>query len=129
MGVTNSTSNIDEEPLLQFVRQNFTKIDPVYGKIPLYVGDSSFTQNKSSITICLTNPVTGEKYDANTVMYIALHLLGYYISKEYNVVREHNDNVRMLIAKATELGIYKPDISIEYSTDSEYAEQRTDHED
>jgi IS1 family transposase len=103
--------DVKREPMLQLVRQNFAKINPKYDKIPLYEGGSSYTEDKNSIVLCLKDPHTGSMYDANTVMYVALHELAHVISKTYSV-ESHNDefkkNFQNLLNRAQQLGMYNP---------------------
>ncbi len=96
------------EPMLRIVRANFKKLDPKFGKIPLYSGDGAYTDNKSVITLCLTNPETGEKYDINTIMYVALHELAHVISKGIGHGEEFMQNFTMVREKAEMLGFYDP---------------------
>lgn len=94
------------EPMLQKIRQNFTALDPSYGKIPLYSGDSSFTDNKTSVTMCLRDPKTKKPYDDNTLMYVALHELAHIISRSYGHNEEFNRNFQQLRQTAHGLGIF-----------------------
>jgi hypothetical protein len=104
-----SISNYSSKhPLLDKIRQNFTMIDPKYGKIPLRTGDSAYTENKEVITLCLANPETNEEYDLNTLTYVALHELGHVVSKSTGHGPEFKENFSKLLKKGAELGIYDP---------------------
>lgn len=95
-------------PILTQVRTNFAKINPEYAKIPLRKGDSAYTENKSVITLCLKNPKTGEYYDMNTIMYVALHELAHIVSKTHGHNEEFKRNFDALLSQASSLGIYDP---------------------
>lgn len=97
------------EPMLQIVRDNFIQLDPKFGNIPLYTGDSSYTEDKSVITLCTKDPHTGTVYDKNTIMFVALHELAHVITKKYDI-NEHGEEFRqnfsMLLNRAEKLGFY-----------------------
>lgn len=103
--------DVMREPMLQLVRKNFGNIKPDYATIPLSEGGSSYTEDKNAIVLCLKDPHTGSTYDANTVMYVALHELAHVISKSYSV-EEHNDefkkNFAKLLSIAESKGFYDP---------------------
>ena len=82
----------DGHPVLNRVRENFGKIHPNYSKIPLYKGDSAYTENKARITLCIVNPKTGKYYDMNTIMYVSLHELAHVISKTHGHNTEFKTN-------------------------------------
>lgn len=97
-------------PLLDRVRDNFAKLDPGYAKIPLHTGDSSYTENKEVITLCLDDPETGKYYGINTLMYVALHELAHTLTPQGEP--EHGDafkkNFAELLRRGAEAGIYDP---------------------
>ena len=98
------------DPMLKQVRDNFSKINPRYASIPLRSGDSAYTENKEVITLCLINPDTGQYYDINTIMYVALHELAHVITPPGE--EEHGEkfkkNFADLLRKGAELGIFNP---------------------
>ena len=104
------------EPLLQLVRSNFTKLNPLYANIPLYSGTSSYTDNKTVITLCLADPDTGASYDTNTLMYVALHELAHVVSTNIGHGKEFRKNFAALLEQAEALGFYnsKKPISTTY---------------
>ena len=97
-----------KHPMLDKVRENFSRLNPEYSKIPLRSGGSAYTENKAVITLCLSNPETGKYYDMNTIMYVALHELGHVITHTHG----HDDNFRKnfanLLRRGAEIGIYDP---------------------
>lgn len=102
----------DNNPLLNQVRNNFALIKPEYANIPLREGNAAYTENKTSITLCLKNPQTNQYYDMNTIMYVALHELAHMVSKSRGKGNEHNDefkgNFTVLLEKGKNLGFYNP---------------------
>jgi hypothetical protein len=99
-------------PVLQQIKANFAKIKPDYANIPLYEGDSAYTENKETITLCLVDPDTNVEYDFNTVMYVALHELAHMVSKSQGHGEEFRDNFAKLLRDAAIKGIYDPSQSI-----------------
>jgi len=101
------------EPL-RFVRENFIRLNPKFGMIPLYEGKSSFTENKRSITLCIRN-AEGQFYDKNTIMYVALHELSHIVTDTYDVDthgKEFRKNFEIILKKAAQLDMYNPRISV-----------------
>lgn len=96
------------EPLLQTVRSNFTKLDPGFAEIPLRAGTSAYTDDKTSITLCLTDPETGRAYDTNTIMYVALHELAHVVSTKVGHGEEFRRNFARLLDDAAQHGFYDP---------------------
>ena len=97
-----------DHPILNKVRQNFSKLNPDYGRIPLREGNSAYTENKRTITLCLKNPETKKYYDMNTIMYVALHELGHIVSKTHGHNDEFKRNFSLLLREASRKGIYDP---------------------
>lgn len=106
------TSDANDNPTLRKVRENFMKISPEYGDIPLKEGSSSYTENKSVIYLCLRDPDTNNEYDINTIMYVAIHELAHTISKTHGHNDEFKANFAATLRKAAKLGIYDPSKSI-----------------
>lgn len=108
--VTRKRDEGNTNHVLKFVRENFKRINPDFAKIPLHEGDSSYTENKTSITLCLKDK-QGKYYDNNTIMYVALHELSHMITKKYDT-EEHGVEFRAkfnhLLQRAAVLGMYDP---------------------
>ncbi len=105
----------EEHPILDEVRERFKILDPEYVKIPLRTGKSSYTDYKTSITLCIINPETGKYYNMDVIMYVALHELAHVITKtkEYDNrgnVDDHGPifkkNFAGLLRLASSKGIY-----------------------
>lgn len=97
-------------PQLQQISDNYAKIDPAYGKIPLREGTSAYTENKSVITICLKDPESGHVYDMNTLMYVALHELAHATTSEEGHGEKFKARFQELLKKGYQLGFYNPNI-------------------
>jgi hypothetical protein len=110
--VTQRSNYSSNNPILHQIRDNFSKIDPKYAKIPLKEGDSAYTENKEVITLCLVNPETKREYDINTLTYVALHELAHVISKSTGHGPEFKENFSKLLKRGSELGIYDPKLPI-----------------
>lgn len=101
-------------PMLVYVRENFKRLDPEFAKIPLYEGGKSYTENKSSITLCLKDE-KGLYYDRNTIMYVALHELAHIVTKTYDMDEhgpEFRKNFDNILNRAQQLGIYDPKLPV-----------------
>ena len=108
----------DEHPILDEVRNRFRVISPEYGKIPLKLGDKSYTEDKKVITLCIVDPNTNSYYDMNTIMYVALHELGHVITPRGEEAhgKVFKENFASLLKQAQTKRVYdstKP-IPVEY---------------
>ena len=108
------TEKFENSPILMQVREYFGLLNKKYTRIPLREGSSSYTEDKSLIVLCLKDPETGEYYDMNTIMYVALHELAHVISKKYddNHGPEFQKNFSKLLQAGAAHGIYDPSKSI-----------------
>ena len=105
---SNRSNYSHNHPILNQIRANFEKLNPEYGKIPLREGDSAYTENKSVITLCLKNPTTGNYYDMNTLMYVAIHELAHMVSETHGHNDEFKANFKSLLQQAARKRIYDP---------------------
>lgn len=99
-------------PIIQKISQNFSLIKPEYRDIPIYQGDSSYTENKNVITLCLKDPDHKSYYDMNTLMYVALHELAHVITTTIGHDENFKKNFSKLLIKAERLGLYNPNIPL-----------------
>lgn len=97
-----------DNPILERIRYNFARINPAYAKIPLREGNSSFTENKEIITLCLKNPDTGKYYDMNTLMYVSIHELAHVLTKSQGHTDEFKSKFAIILKQAAKLGFYDP---------------------
>jgi hypothetical protein len=101
-----------DNPILNQVRDNFSRLNPDYSKIPLREGNSAYTENKKMITLCLKDPETNKYYDINTIMYVALHELAHVVSVTHGHNEEFKKNFSILLREAARKGIYDPRIEV-----------------
>lgn len=99
-------------PILEQIRENFSRLNPEYANIPLRTGDSAYTEDKAVITMCLKDPDTGKYYDINTLMYVALHELAHVVTTSQGHGDEFKRNFAILLNQAAKEGIYDPNIPI-----------------
>lgn len=104
-----SSSN---HPIIQEIKANFALLNPDYAKIPIKEGDSAYTEDKEVIVLCLKNPDTGKYYDINTLMYVALHELAHYTSKNHGHGQEFRTRFAQLLKEGANVGIYNPSLPI-----------------
>ena len=110
--LTSKSYYSQDHPILNRIRDNFAQLNSEYSKIPLREGNSAYTENKAVITLCIKNPETGEYYDMNTIMYVALHELAHIVSKTHGHNDEFKRNFSTLLRQAARKGIYDPRRSI-----------------
>lgn len=95
-------------PTIKDIKKRLEAIDKSYTKIPIYEGDSAYTEDKSVIYICLRHPKTGERYSVNTLMYVCLHEIAHAISNTYGHGKEWKNNFSKLLNLAYKRGVYDP---------------------
>jgi hypothetical protein len=101
------TSDELNNPVLLKIRENFSKIDPSYGSIPIVLSTrGAYTEDKKYIAMCINDPITGRQYDFDEIMYVSLHELAHYISKSYGHNAEFLRNFDALLARAQRVGVY-----------------------
>lgn len=105
-------TEINTNPILSKIHEDFIRLNPEYEKIPLREGNSAYTENKSVITLCLKDPDTKQYYPYCVLMYVALHELSHMVSKDYGHGVEFQKNFGIILRKAAELGIYNPECKI-----------------
>ena len=103
------------DPMIIEIKARLTKISPQFGQIPMKIGDKSYTEDKSVITLCVTDKNTGKYYDINTLMYVALHECAHTITKasgEQAHDEEFTNNFTHLLLRASDVGVYNPNLPI-----------------
>jgi len=102
-------------PVIQRLKYKLSLIDPYFSTFDIREGSSSFTQNKSTIYICIEDPKTKQIYDDNVLMYVCLHECAHMLT-HYDKYDEHHKTFKMvmndLLKKATILGLYDPRYSV-----------------
>jgi hypothetical protein len=100
---------VDSDPMLMKIRNNLMKVDPKYGDYPLYESNTgSYSENKSTITLCLKDPKTGKYYDMNTLMYVALHEIAHTQATNYGHGDEFKTVFANILKRAERVRIYDP---------------------
>lgn len=98
-----------KHPVLDQIKHRFRIIDPDYALIPLRIGSRSYTENKEMITLCVVNPDTGDFYDINTLMYVAIHELAHTVTKadgDESHGDEFKGNFARMLKEANAKGVY-----------------------
>ena len=107
-----------DDPLLEKIRNDLIKVDPRVATLRFRASNESFTEDKKTIYLCLKDRKTNEYYDYNMLMYVCLHELAHAFSEsvdEDHTTKEFRDNFQMLLDKAEKLGLYNPNIPLNYN--------------
>jgi hypothetical protein len=110
--ISRSAYSAEDREIIEEVRRRFIKLNPRYAEIPLFEGDSSFTENKETITLCIKDPTTGKHYDMNSIMYVALHELCHATSSQMGHGDEFKRNFQKLLNEAEKRGLYSSRIEM-----------------
>ena len=95
-------------PLIRELLRRFAALKPEYGDIQIGEGNSSYSENKEFMILCLVDPKTGRYYDINILTYVALHELAHMISSEYGHGEQFKKNFAQLLESAHQKGVYDP---------------------
>jgi predicted metal-dependent hydrolase len=115
---TQSSNDSLESYLLNTIKENFSKINPDYSRIPLSIDPTgAYTEDKKRIAICLKDPKTGKYYSENTLAYVSIHELAHVVTKSYeekfnNHGPQFKSNFNQLLRQAEALGIYDPNLPL-----------------
>jgi elongation factor P--beta-lysine ligase len=107
-----------DDPLLEKIRNDLLKVDPRVATLRFRASNESFTEDKKTIYLCLKDRKTNEYYDYNMLMYVCLHELAHAFSEsvdEDHTTKEFRDNFQMLLDKAEKLGLYNPNLPLNYN--------------
>lgn len=97
-----------ENFVINNLKEYLTIVDPNFEKLDIRESDSSYTEDKSVIFLCLRNE-KGEVYPMNTVMYVALHEIAHMINKnDYGHTPAFHKIFNDLLCKAAAKGVYDP---------------------
>lgn len=99
-----------DNPIILEVKRRFKLMGLNY--VPIQEGNSSYTQNKRYITLCLKDPKTKLNYDINTMFYVSLHEMAHMTAKGIGHGEEFKNIFSKLLQKATLLGLYDPTLEI-----------------
>ena len=77
---------------------------------------TSYSINKGEkIVFCIRSKKTGELVDINTMMFVAIHEMGHLMSESIGHTQEFWKNMKYLLHRGEEIGIYK---HVDYSDES-----------
>lgn len=102
--------HLQDDPMLHTLREILKPVHPIFEKIQLYKGDKSYTINKEKTFLCLYDE-NGEYYNLQMILTVLLHECAHILNRE-NIghTPEFYDQLDKLVKRATELGIYDPNI-------------------
>lgn len=106
------------DPKIDELRNKLIQVEPRAQNLVFRASDQSFTEDKKYVYLCLKDKNTGQYYDDNMLMYVCLHELAHAISKtvdEQHTGDEFNNNFKMLLKKAEQLGFYDSKKPLNYS--------------
>ncbi len=72
------------------------------------MGNTSFTQNKTKLVLCLRDKNTGKLHDTNTLMFVKLHELTHMMNEEWGHELQFWQLFQVVLQDAVECGIYVP---------------------
>lgn len=99
------------DPILYEIRENLMLLSPKAKYLKFYQDDKSYTINKQKVYLCLKDD-KNEYYPMNMLMYVAIHELGHVLCDEIGHTPKFQSIFSDLLLRATELGIYDPDIPV-----------------
>ncbi len=99
-------------PLIMRLKYKLARVNPKFIRYDIREGNSSFTENKSTIYICTRDPKTGQYYSDNTLLYVCLHECAHVLSQDYGHHDEFKNILNQLIQRAINARIYNPKIPI-----------------
>jgi len=104
-----------DDPKLEFLRVKLRTLHAeAVDSIVLLEDNRSYTINKKKIYMCLRDE-NGEYYDDNMLLFVAIHELAHVLCDEVGHTEKFDAIFRELLQKATENGIYDPNIEPIYN--------------
>lgn len=92
------------------LKEKLTVIDPKFKDLDIRESNSSYTEDKSIIYLCLRDKA-GMYYNENTLMYVALHEIAHLLNKEdYGHTPAFHKMFDKLLCKAASKGVYDPEL-------------------
>jgi hypothetical protein len=90
------------------LKEHLSVINPDFKDLDIRESDSSYTEDKSTIYLCLRDE-KGEVYPLNTIIYVALHEIAHYLNRtDYGHTEKFQEIFNDLLCKAASKGIYDP---------------------
>ena len=102
----------DDTVMLPKIKEALVKLDPKAAKITLKGNNKSFTLNKKETHLCLKDK-SGEYYDYNTIMYVAIHELAHVLCSSIGHTEEWQGIFDVLLDRAHNMGIYDKNIPMQ----------------
>ncbi len=99
-------------PIILKLKYKLALVNPKFANYDIREGNSSYTENKSTIYICTKDPKTKQYYSDNTLIYVCLHECAHVLSQDYGHHEEFNRILKQLIEKAENAGIYNSSIPV-----------------
>ena len=97
-----------ENLVISSIKENLSIIDPSFSSLDIRESNSTFTEDKSVIFMCLRD-AEGKVYPMNTLVYVVLHELAHLLNKkDYGHTEEFNKIFEGLLCKAVSKNIYNP---------------------
>jgi hypothetical protein len=109
------TVDAESEPakehfLILTLKERLSLVDNTFAGIDIRESNSSYTEDKKIIYLCLKNE-HGEHYSMNTLVYVTLHEIAHLLNhKNYGHTPEFNKIFNSLLCKAMSMGVYDPSI-------------------
>lgn len=106
VSVPSSTENF----MIMDVKERLAKIDPTFTRFDIREGDSAYTEDKTTIYLCL-NDEHHRPYPMNTLLYVALHEISHVLNtKSYGHDENFNKVFDKLLCRASRLKVYDPSL-------------------
>lgn len=102
---------LKDDPILHVLKHDLEPVHPIIKQLSLYVGNKSYTINKEKVFMCLKNE-NKKYYDKNTLYYVLLHEVAHVLNDEIGHTDKFNKIFDELLDKATQLGLYNPNVPI-----------------
>lgn len=100
-----------QDPLIEKLKGDVSKLDDRISKIEFYAGNESYTEDKNKIFLCVKDETNGEYYDYNTLIYVAIHECAHALTDVIDLEHktpEYRYMFKSLLDRATLIGIYDP---------------------
>lgn len=99
------------DPMLYEIRENLMLLSPKAATLRYFEDNKSYTINKQKVYLCLKDDQEAY-YPMNMLMYVAIHELAHVLCNEIGHTPKFHSIFSDLLLRATELGIYDPDIPV-----------------
>jgi len=98
----------EEKFMITSIKEHLAQVDPRFAELDIRESDSSYTEDKSVIFLCLKDE-NGQVYPMNTIMYVALHEIAHLLNKkDFGHTPAFHQVFDRLLCKASAKGVYDP---------------------